>query len=91
MPPRAIRQSPASVAADERQAPLRDSLGSGHSSGSPGRDASLSPAEAEALFWVAFDWGTYRTPTEHARLTPDESQMWLHGYYRRVFLAAVPP
>jgi AcrR family transcriptional regulator len=52
----------------------------------PGRDASLTPAGAEALFWVAFDWGTYRTLTTHAGLTPDEFQEWLAGYYRRVFL-----
>jgi AcrR family transcriptional regulator len=54
----------------------------------PGGDASLTPAGAEALFWVAFDWGTYRTLTTHAGLTPDEFQEWLAGYYRRVFLHA---
>ena len=52
----------------------------------PGRDERLTPAETEALFWVAFDWGTYRTLTTHAGLTPDEFQEWLGGYYRRVFL-----
>jgi AcrR family transcriptional regulator len=55
--------------------------------GKPGRDAGLTPARTESLFWVAFDWGTYRTLTTHAGLTPDEFQEWLAGYYRRVFLA----
>lgn len=54
--------------------------------GKPGRDESLTPAEVETMFWVAFDWGTYRTLTTHAGLTPDEFQTWLGGYYRRVFL-----
>jgi AcrR family transcriptional regulator len=56
--------------------------------GKPGRDESLTPGEVEALFWVAFDWGTYRTLTTHAGLTPDEFEEWLAGYYRRVFLPA---
>ena len=54
--------------------------------GKPGRDESLTPAEVETMFWVAFDWGTYRTLTTHAGLTPDEFQRWLGDYYRRVFL-----
>jgi AcrR family transcriptional regulator len=55
--------------------------------GKKGRDPALTPPETEAHFWVAFDWGTYRTLTTHAGLTPDEFQDWLAGYYRRVFLA----
>jgi TetR/AcrR family transcriptional regulator, regulator of autoinduction and epiphytic fitness len=51
-----------------------------------GRDASLTPEGTEALFWVAFDWGTYRTLTTHAGMTPDGFEEWLSGYYRRVFL-----
>jgi AcrR family transcriptional regulator len=54
--------------------------------GKPGHDATLTPEQTKALFWVAFDWGTYRTLTTHAGLTPDEFQEWLAGYYRRVFL-----
>jgi hypothetical protein len=54
----------------------------------PGHDESLDPPRVEALFWIAFDWGTYRTLTTHAGLTPDEFQDWLAGYYRRVFLPA---
>ena len=54
--------------------------------GRPGHDESLAPAEVEALFWVALDWGTYRTLTEHAGLTPDGFEQWLAGYYRRVFV-----
>lgn len=54
--------------------------------GKPGHDGSLTPERAEALFWVAFDWGTYRTLTTHAGLTSAEFQDWLADYYRRVFL-----
>lgn len=56
--------------------------------GKPGLEAGLTPTQAETLFWVAFDWGTYRTLTRYAGLTPDEFQEWLAGYYRRVFLPA---
>ena len=52
----------------------------------PGRDPSLNPSQAETFFWLGFDWGTYRTLTTQAGLTPDEFQEWLGGYYRRVFL-----
>jgi AcrR family transcriptional regulator len=54
----------------------------------PGRDESLGPAEVERFFWVAFDWGTYRTLTTDAGLTADGFESWLRGYYRRVFLPA---
>ena len=54
--------------------------------GKPGHDEGLTLGQTEALFWVAFDWGTYRTLTTHAGLTPDEFQAWLAGYYRHVFL-----
>jgi TetR/AcrR family transcriptional regulator of autoinduction and epiphytic fitness len=35
-------------------------------------------------FWLALDWGTYRTLTEHQRLTPDTYQTWLRNYYRNM-------
>jgi AcrR family transcriptional regulator len=54
--------------------------------GKPGREPGLTPAGAEPLFWVAFDWGTYRTLTGPAGLTPAGFEQWLAGYYRRVFL-----
>jgi AcrR family transcriptional regulator len=54
----------------------------------PGYDGTVAPEQVEALFWVALDWGTYRTLTTHAGLTADEYQEWLAGYYQRVFLRA---
>lgn len=53
----------------------------------PGRLDSLTPPQAELLFWIAFDWGTYRTLTRYAGLTTDSFEEWLSGYYRRVFLS----
>ena len=32
-------------------------------------------------FWLALDWATYRTLTEHRRLTPDTYERWLRNYY----------
>jgi AcrR family transcriptional regulator len=52
----------------------------------PGRRRGLRRSEAEAAFWVALDWGTYRTLTQHARLSPAQLEAWLRGYYRAAFL-----
>jgi AcrR family transcriptional regulator len=52
----------------------------------PGRKPRLVRKEVESAFWVAFDWGTYRTLTEHARLDPDGYERWLRLYYTAVFL-----
>ncbi|HST26730.1 MAG TPA: helix-turn-helix domain-containing protein [Gaiellaceae bacterium] len=52
----------------------------------PGRRAGLRRRDVEAAFWVALDWGTYRTLTQHAGLTADDYQAWLRRYYRLAFL-----
>ena len=52
----------------------------------PGRRSGLRRREVEAAFWVALDWGTYRTLTRHAALTPANYETWLRRYYRDAFL-----
>jgi AcrR family transcriptional regulator len=47
----------------------------------------LSRPEAERIFWVALDWGTYRLLTEQAGLDADGYEAWVAGYYRRMLLA----
>jgi AcrR family transcriptional regulator len=54
--------------------------------GKPGGKAGLSRAEVEAVFWVALDWATYRTLTDHARLTRDQYERWLRNYYDAILL-----
>ena len=51
-----------------------------------GRRQTLNEPEAEATFWVALDWGTYRTLIRHANLSPQQFEEWLRGYYARQFL-----
>lgn len=48
---------------------------------------TVTEAEAEATFWVALDWGTYRTLTRHAKLTPKQFEAWLQAFYERQFTA----
>ena len=52
----------------------------------PGRKRGLRRRDVEATFWVALDWGTYRTLTEQAGLTPNQYEAWLRGYYKAIFL-----
>lgn len=52
----------------------------------PGRRPGLRRRDTECAFWVALDWGTYRTLTQHASLTAGEYERWLRSYYRLVFL-----
>lgn len=52
----------------------------------PGRRAGLRRGDVEAAFWVALDWGTYRTLTQHAGLSASEYEAWLRRYYRLVFM-----
>ena len=52
----------------------------------PGRRRGLRKRNVEAIFWNALDWGTYRTLTEHAGLSPDEFERWLESYYRSTLL-----
>ncbi len=51
-----------------------------------GRRRGLRRRDVEATFWIALDWGTYRTLTEHAERTPDEAERWLGHYYRSTLL-----
>lgn len=57
----------------------------------PGGRADLSRAEVEAVFWVALDWATYRTLTQHARLTRQQYESWLRRYYHSILLATRLP
>jgi AcrR family transcriptional regulator len=50
----------------------------------PGRNTRLSRREVEECFWVAVDWGVYRTLTGQAGLSPDEYEAWLLRYYRQL-------
>jgi len=52
----------------------------------PGRRGGLRRRDVEAIFWVALDWGTYRTLTQHAGRTPDEVERWLRSYYQSALL-----
>lgn len=53
----------------------------------PGRRHDLDAAAARAGFWVAIDWGTYRTLTRYGGLTPKRFEQWLLDFYTRQFLA----
>ena len=53
----------------------------------PGRRPRLRRRLVEATFWVALDWGTYRTLTAHARLSAAGYEEWLRDYYASAFLA----
>lgn len=52
----------------------------------PGRRRGLTRRDTAAAFWVAFDWGIYRTLTEHAELTASQFESWLRWYYRSTLL-----
>jgi AcrR family transcriptional regulator len=56
--------------------------------GKPGRRRAVAPEEVEAVFWVALDWATYRTLTDHAGLTLDGYEEWLNSYYASMLLPA---
>jgi AcrR family transcriptional regulator len=49
-------------------------------------DRSLRPRDIEDTFWVALDWGTYRTLSEHRGMSADAFQAWLRRYYRSMLL-----
>jgi AcrR family transcriptional regulator len=51
-----------------------------------GRRPGISRSDVEAAFWVALDWGTFRTLTEHAGLSSDAYERWLRAYYRAMLL-----
>jgi AcrR family transcriptional regulator len=52
----------------------------------PGRRPRLRRRLVEATFWVALDWGTYRTLTAHAGLSAADYEEWLRTYYTSAFL-----
>ena len=52
----------------------------------PGRRPNLAIPEAEATFWVAIDWATYRTLTKYAGLSASDYEAWLRAYYSRQLL-----
>ena len=47
----------------------------------PGVRADIGAADVRATFWVALDWGTYRTLTRYAGLSPAGFEDWLRRYY----------
>ncbi len=51
-----------------------------------GRNRALTRSETEAAFWIAFDWGTYRTLSEFAGLDDDGYEAWLRRYYAMALL-----
>ena len=57
----------------------------------PGRRRGLSRETARAVFWVALDWGTYRTLTDLAGLDADGYERWLRDYYRALLLPPTAP
>lgn len=52
----------------------------------PGRKPDLTRKQTETVFWVALDWGTYRTLTDQAKLSAGQYEAWLTDYYRTFFL-----
>jgi AcrR family transcriptional regulator len=46
----------------------------------------LDAAQTEAIFLVAFDWGTYRVLTQSGDLSADDYEAWLKTYYERMLL-----
>ncbi|MFL6016691.1 MAG: TetR/AcrR family transcriptional regulator [Gaiellaceae bacterium] len=52
-----------------------------------GADRSIKRTEIENTFWVALEWGTFRSLTDQHGLTVDQFERWLRGYYRRMLLA----
>lgn len=56
-----------------------------------GRRRGLTAEAARAVFWVALDWGTYRTLTLLAGLDDKGYERWLRDYYRALLLPATAP
>jgi AcrR family transcriptional regulator len=50
----------------------------------PDSDPTLERTHVESTFWLALEWGTYRTMTEQHGLTPAEFELWLRSYYRNM-------
>jgi AcrR family transcriptional regulator len=52
-----------------------------------GADRAIKRTEVENAFWLALDWGTFRSLTDQRGLTAVQFEHWLRGYYRRMLLA----
>ncbi|MCZ7587653.1 MAG: hypothetical protein M5U27_02065 [Gaiella sp.] len=50
------------------------------------RPSGLERPEVEAIFWVAVNWGTYRTLAELAGLDLDGYEAWLVRFYAATLL-----
>lgn len=51
-----------------------------------GRRPHLRRDHVESIFWVALDWGTYRTLNEQAGLDDNAYERWLRDYYAATLL-----
>lgn len=51
-----------------------------------GRRRGLTHERARTTFWVALDWGTFRTLTTLAGLDAEGYERWLSEYYERILL-----
>jgi len=52
----------------------------------PGVRPELTLEEAQRIFVIAIDWGTYRTLTDELGLTRQQVQEWIRHYYQRMLL-----
>ncbi len=50
----------------------------------PDHDRTLQRAHIKNTFWLALEWGTYRTLTDQHGLTPDQYEQWLRDYYHHM-------
>lgn len=50
----------------------------------PDAPGDLERDDVEDVFWLALDWNTYRTLTRGRGLQPNEFEVWLRRYYRRM-------
>lgn len=50
----------------------------------PDTDPTLKRRDVENTFWLALEWGTYRTMTDQHGLTPAQFERWLRTYYRNM-------
>jgi AcrR family transcriptional regulator len=49
-------------------------------------DRSLRARDITDTFWIALDWGTYRTLSEHRGMSAGAFQAWLRRYYQSMLL-----
>lgn len=53
----------------------------------PGTRSDLTIEEAERIFLIAIDWGTYRTLSDEIGLTREQLAEWMRHYYQRMLLS----